>query len=296
MLILGIVSGVSEVSSGETAAIAFNSFADVLAGFGHGFIDCIGEVAQAIFPIIALFLLFQFISLHLPWKNIARLGVGLGYTFVGLVLFLTGVNIGFMPAGTYLGGAIASTQYAWALIPIGVLLGFFVVMAEPAVRVLNKQVEDLTVGAISQNAMLLSLSIGVAVSVGISMLRVVYGISIWYFLIPLYALAIELSFFSPKIFTMIAFDSGGVASGPMTATFMLPFAMGACAALGGNITTDAFGLVAMVAVTPLVTIQMMGIAYKIKLKRAEADKAAVIPDEEDDGITIIEFELDIEEV
>ena len=168
-------------------------------------------------------------------------------------------------------------------------------MAEPAVRVLNKQVEDLTVGAISQNAMLLSLSIGVAVSVGISMLRVVYGISIWYFLIPLYALAIELSFFSPKIFTMIAFDSGGVASGPMTATFMLPFAMGACAALGGNITTDAFGLVAMVAVTPLVTIQMMGIAYKIKLKRAEADKAAVIPDEEDDGITIIEFELDLEE-
>ena len=296
MLILGIVSGVSEVSSGETAAIAFNSFADVLAGFGHGFIDRIGEVAQAIFPIIALFLLFQFISLHLPWKNIARLGVGLGYTFVGLVLFLTGVNIGFMPAGTYLGGAIASTQYAWVLIPIGVLLGFFVVMAEPAVRVLNKQVEDLTVGAISQNAMLLSLSIGVAVSVGISMLRVVYGISIWYFLIPLYALAIELSFFSPKIFTMIAFDSGGVASGPMTATFMLPFAMGACAALGGNITTDAFGLVAMVAVTPLVTIQMMGIAYKIKLKRAEADKAAVIPDEEDDGITIIEFELDIEEV
>lgn len=296
MLILGIASGVTEVSTGISEAIELNDFIDVVQAYAHGLVDCLGEVSLAILPIIVLFLLFQLVSLHLPWKNVARLAIGMGYTFVGLVLFLTGVNVGFMTTGTYMGGAIASTQYAWMLISIGMLLGFFVVMAEPAVKVLNKQVEELTVGAISQKAMLMSLSIGVAVSVGISMLRVVYGISIWYFLIPLYALAIELSFFSPKIFTMIAFDSGGVASGPMTATFMLPFAMGACSALGGNITTDAFGLVAMVALTPLVTIQIMGIAYKIKLKRAEKSDVLDEKDYEENNIRIIEFDLDLEEV
>ena len=154
-------------------------------------------------------------------------------------------------------------------------------------RVLNKQVEEITVGAISQRAMLLSLSIGVAVSVGISMLRVVTGISLWYFLIPGYAIAIELSFFAPKVFTAIAFDSGGVASGPMTATFMLPFAMGACIALGGNVSTDAFGLVAMVALTPLITIQVLGCVYKIKLMRVERSKSAK---QVDDGVAVIEFE------
>ncbi len=291
MLILGIASGVREVSSGAEEMIIFDSFVDVLLSFGHGFIDCIGEVAQAILPIIALFLLFQLIFLHLPKKNVARIGIGLIYTFIGLVLFLVGVNIGFMPAGTYLGSAIGSSGVSWLLIPIGMLLGFFVVMAEPAVKVLNKQVEELTVGAISQKAMLMSLSIGVALSLGISMLRVLTGISIWYFLVPCYALAIELSFIAPKIFTVIAFDSGGVASGPMTATFMLPFAMGACQALGGNITTDAFGLVAMVAVTPLITIQIMGIAYKLKLKRS-TEKTEVLDYEEDTGITIIEFDLE----
>ena len=140
--------------------------------------------------------------------------------------------------------------------------------------------------------MLLSLSIGVAISIGISMLRVLTGISIWYFLIPGYALAIELSFFSPKIFTVIAFDSGGVASGPMTATFMLPLALGACAALGGNLSTDAYGLVAMVALTPLITIQIMGVAYKAKLRRA--NKATSISDNND--VTIIEFDLDLEDI
>lgn len=193
--------------------------------------------------------------------------LGVLYTYLGLSVFLTGVNVGFMPAGNYLGSQIASLDYNWILIPISMVIGFFIVAAEPAVHVLNKQVEEVSGGAISKSAMLISLSVGVAISLGLAMVRVMTGISIWYFLIPGYVLALILTFFVPNIFTGIAFDSGGVASGPMTATFLLPFAMGACGAVGGNILTDAFGIVAMVAMTPLITIQILGLIYNIKVKR-----------------------------
>ena len=190
--------------------------------------------------------------------------IGILYTYIGLVLFMTGVNVGFMPAGNYLGQQIAGLSCNWILIPIGMMIGYFIVKAEPAVYVLMDQVEELTSGAISGQAMGMSLSLGVAASVGIAMLRVLTGISILWFLIPGYAIALCLSFFVPKIFTAIAFDSGGVASGPMTATFLLPFAMGACDALGGNIVSDAFGIVAMVAMTPLITIQILGTIYHFR--------------------------------
>lgn len=174
-----------------------------------------------------------------------------------------------MPAGNYLGQLIAQLPYRWIIIPIGMLIGYFIVIAEPAVYVLTKQVEELTDGAISGNAMKTGLSISVAVSVGLAMLRVLTGISIFYLLVPGYAAAILLSFFVPKIFTAIAFDSGGVASGPMTATFLLPFAIGACTSVGGDVVTDAFGVVAMVAMTPLITIQVMGLIYKLQGKSTE---------------------------
>ena len=169
------------------------------------------------------------------------------------------------------------------------VVGYFIVAAEPAVHVLNKQVEEITGGAIPQKAMQLSLSIGVAVSVGIAMLRVLTGISILWFLIPGYAVALGLTRKVPKIFTAVAFDSGGVASGPMTATFLLPFAMGACSALGGDVLTDAFGIVAMVAMTPLVTIQCLGLVYQRKIKRTKevTDAEASLMAPEDD---IIDFD------
>ena len=195
--------------------------------------------------------------------------MGAGYTFVGLVLFLTGVNVGFMPAGQYIGEQLASV-HKWLLIPLGMVIGYFIVAAEPAVHVLNKQVEEISDGAISQKAMKRCLSTGVAVSIGLAMVRILTGLSIFWLLIPGYAIAIGLTFVTPKIFTGIAFDSGGVASGPMTATFLLPFAMGACESLGGNILTDAFGIVAMVAMTPLITIQLMGLIYKRKAAAAPA--------------------------
>lgn len=287
MMLLGIFYQSDGGTYSPLTSYDVNSFGEIMGAYGHNLLEQMLDVAIALLPIILFFGIFQVIFLKLPKKNLRKLGVGLIYTYVGLVLFLTGANVGFLPVGQYLGGALASLSNPWWLIPIGMVMGFFVVMAEPAVHVLNKQVEDITVGAISKRAMLMSLSIGVAISVGISMLRVITGVSIWYFLLGGYAIALVLSLFVPKIFTAIAFDSGGVASGPMTATFMLPFAMGACEALGGNIMQDAFGLVAMVAMTPLITIQALGLVYSIKLKRAEA----MDEQSEDDIDEIIELPI-----
>ncbi len=236
------------------------------------------EVFLCLFPIAAFFAAFQVLALRLNFKKVLKIVVGILYTYIGLAVFLTGVNVGFLPAGTYLGRQIAALPYAWILAPIGMLMGWFIVQAEPAVHVLNRQVEEITSGAISGQAMSASLSAGVAISIGLAMVRVLTGISIFWFLVPGYLAAVTLSFFVPKIFTSIAFDSGGVASGPMTATFLLPFAMGACEALGGNIVTDAFGVVSMVAMTPLLTIQLLGLLYQWKLKRAETPEE--IPDDE----------------
>ena len=234
------------------------------------------EIAVSLLPIAAFFAVFDLVSLHLERKQLIRIGVGLAYTYLGLVIFLTGVNVGFMPAGNYLGSVIAGLSCNWIIIPIGMLIGYFIVMAEPAVYVLMRQVEELTDGAIPGSAMKHSLSIGVAVSVGLAMIRVLTGISIFYLLVPGYTVAIALSFFVPKLFTAIAFDSGGVASGPMATTFLLPFAMGACSAVGGNIVTDAFGVVAMVAMTPLITIQGLGLIYRLRTKHGAVAPAPAV--------------------
>ena len=227
------------------------------------------EIAGSLLPIVFFFGIFQLVSIQLHKKTLIKICVGLLYTYVGLVLFLTGANVGFIPAGNYLGTVMASLPCPWILVPVGMVIGYFIVKAEPAVYVLMKQVEELTDGDISGKAMQISLSVGVAASVGLSMLRVLTGIPIMYFLIPGYAIALFLTLFVPKIFTAIAFDSGGVASGPMTATFLLPLAQGACTAVGGDVVKDAFGVVAMVAMTPLITLQVLGLIYKIKSNKKE---------------------------
>lgn len=237
--------------------------------FATGLPQYIEEIAISLLPIVAFFAVFQIISLKMKGRALLKVVIGILYTYVGLVLFLTGVNVGFMPAGNYLGETIAGLSYRWVLIPIGMVIGYFIVKAEPAVYVLKEQVEEITSGAISGEAMGLSLSLGVAASIGLAMIRVLTGISIFWFILPGYFIALCLSFFVPKIFTAIAFDSGGVASGPMTATFLLPFAMGACQAVEGNIVQDAFGVVAMVAMTPLITIQVMGAIYKNRSEHTE---------------------------
>ena len=232
------------------------------------------EIGVSLLPIVLFFGLFQIFSLRMESRALLKIGIGLVYTYVGLVLFLTGANVGFMPAGTYLGRTLAALPEKWVIVPVGMVIGYFIVLAEPAVYVLMKQVEELTDGAISGTAMKLSLSVGVAVSVGLAMTRVLTGISILWYLIPGYGAALALSFFVPKIFTAIAFDSGGVASGPMTTTFLLPLAIGACQSAGGDLVRDAFGVVAMVAMTPLITIQVLGLIYSIRSAEAGAAETA----------------------
>ena len=236
--------------------------------FHVGFPTYIEEIAISLLPIVLFFALFQIFVLKLAKRELIKILVGLVYTYIGLVLFLTGVNVGFMPAGNYLGQIIGSLEHPEIIVPIAMVMGFFIVKAEPAVYILNKQVAEITDGAISEKALGTSLSLGVALSLGLAMIRVLTGISIMWFLIPGYAIALGISFFVPRIYTAIAFDSGGVASGPMTAAFLLPFAQGACIALGGDIVTDAFGVVAMVAMTPLITIQLLGLVSRIKEYRA----------------------------
>lgn len=235
------------------------------------------EISISLMPIFLFFMVFQVLMLKLSKRKMIKILVGLAYTYVGLVLFLTGANVGFMPAGNYLGQVLAGQSHPEILIPIAMVIGYFIVKAEPAVYVLNKQVEEITDGAISARAMGTGLSIGVAISLGLSIVRVLTGISILWFLIPGYAVALSISFFVPKLYTAIAFDSGGVASGPMTAAFLLPLAQGACLSVGGNIVTDAFGVVAMVAMTPLITIQVMGLASRMAEQRRKKALGAKSP-------------------
>ena len=177
-----------------------------------------------------------------------------------------------MPAGQLIGKVLGGGSFTkWLLVPIGMVLGYFVVAAEPAVHTLKKQVAEVTNGAISQKSIGLALSIGVAVSVGIAMTRILTGLPILPVLIVGYIIPLVITFFVPPIYTGIAFDSGGVASGPMATTFILPFAIGACSAinagseqLSSKIMTDAFGIVAMIAMTPLITIQVLGLIGKVK--------------------------------
>lgn len=276
VLVLGMIFHPESTEQVSEMIPIIDNTVDIWQLFFVEFPVYIKEMALSILPIVFFFGIFQLISRDINKRSLIRIGIGLIYTYIGLVLFLTGVNVGFMPAGNYLGQTIAKLPYAWIIIPIGMIIGYFIVLAEPAVFVLTRQVEEMTSGAISAKAMSTSLSVGVSLSVGLAMIRVLTGISILWFLVPGYFIALILTFFVPKIFTAIAFDSGGVASGPMTATFLLPFAMGACEALGGNIITDAFGIVAMVAMTPLITIQIMGLIFKIKEHKLHQEAATSI--------------------
>ena len=279
VLILGIFY---QPAGGNYTEIQINenlAWFEIILEFARDIPDYMIEVISAIFPITIFFLLFQVTALKISYKKLIKIGVGLVYTYIGLVLFLTGVNVGFMPAGFYIGENLYYNGYQWLFVPLGVVIGFVIVTAEPAVHVLNRQVEEISEGAISAKAMGVSLSLGVGISVGLAMLRVLLGIPIWYFVVPGYIIAIILSFFVPPIFTSVAFDSGGVASGPMTATFLLPMTMGVCEALGKNILLEAFGVIAMVAMTPLITIQGLGILYQLQSKRVPQEELKQSEDE-----------------
>lgn len=289
MMVLGIIFPSSKMNVAIDPVANPATTQGVLAAFGTQLPHFALEVLMALSPIILLFVFFQIRYLKLPKRELLRIAVGLVYTFFGLVLFLTGVNVGFLPAGSYLGQSLGAAAFKWVLVPIGVVVGYYIVGAEPAVPVLINQVEGVTGGAISKKALKLSFSIGVSASVGLAMLRILLQFNLLWVLVPGYIIALGLSFFVPKVFTAIAFDAGAVATGPMTATFLLPLAMGACAAVGGNILLDAFGLVAMITITPIITVQIMGLAFELKNRRMQKTQLATEAQLEGETDEIIEL-------
>ena len=279
VLILGCFFKPTEAAYTLTDVATVVTTQDVARVFAQGLPLYAREVLLSLVPILWVFLIFQWLTHRYHGLQIKRIIVGFGYTYIGLVLFLCGANVGFAPVGAYLGKELAGLSLRWILVPIGALIGYYIVKAEPAIQVLNHQVEAVTNGAISVKMMNRCMQIGVAASVGLAMLRVLTGISIQWFVIPGYIIALVLSRLVPDIFIGIAFDSGGVASGPMTSTFLLPLSIGVCKALGGNLMTDAFGVVALVALTPLIAIQLMGLVYKLKTaKRTQTVPAAIADD------------------
>ncbi|HRY77569.1 MAG TPA: DUF1538 domain-containing protein [Candidatus Izemoplasmatales bacterium] len=252
--------------------------------FGY-FILSMSQMAIAILPFIIFFIAFHFLVFKYKKSKVIKTLIAFLYTYIGLVLFLTGANAGLVNIGHYIGSYLAQTGYSWTLVPIGMLFGFTIVSAEPSVITLNHQVEEVTAGAINRKLMMVALSIGVSFAIGLAMLRVLTGISILWFLLPGYAIALGLSFVTPKIFTSIAFDSGGAASGALTTAFLTPFAFGAADLLNANILLDAFGLIAFVVMAPLITIQLLGLVYKLKLKKVK------MTDEKDEIIDLGEVNI-----
>lgn len=280
VLLLSIVNG------GDISAPNLDDYLlpeNILAATRHTLLETTADVSVALGMVVAFFLVINFIFLKLPLRKLLQISVGAVITYIGLIIFLTSVHIGFMPVGFKMGQELAKSS-PLAIAIAGFVLGLVVVLAEPAVHVLNKQVEEITDGTVSKTAMMVALSIGVGLSICLSVIRIIFDFSVLYYLVPGYLISLGLSFFVPKIYTAIAFDSGGVASGPLTSTFILPFAIGACAAVGGNVLSDAFGIVAMVAMTPLITIQLLGFAAISKKKVSEKLAMKRILDEDDDQI------------
>ncbi len=280
VLLLSLISG------GDIKAPAVEDYLfaeDIWGAVAHTLLETALDVLLALGLVVGFFFVVNFIFLKLPRKKLAQISIGSVITYVGLVIFLTSVHVGFMPVGFKMGKELANSSSV-ALVIVAFVLGLVVVLAEPAVHVLNKQVEEITNGTVSKSSMMIALSVGVGLSICLSVIRIIFGFSVLYYLVPGYLISLGLSFFVPKIYTAIAFDSGGVASGPLTSTFILPFAIGACVTAGGNILSDAFGIVAMVAMTPLITIQMLGFTAISKKRLGEKLAMRRILGEDDDQI------------
>ncbi|GMO25429.1 MAG: DUF1538 domain-containing protein [Termitinemataceae bacterium] len=295
VMVLGVLLNITNVPPNsleeeKIAAIASYTDRDVIDSFIEAFPSTIKSVGQALGAILVFFFIFQLITRRFHRHQLGKILVGFVYTFVGLVVFLTGVDVGFIPVGSLFGSELGASRVIswlpfeskWLLIPLAMVVGYFIVSAEPAVHVLNKQVEDVSQGAITQKVMFKALAIGMSVALGLAMLRILFNISILYILVPGYLFALVLTFVVPPLFTGIAFDAGGVCSGPMTSTFLLPFAIGVCATAGHM--EDAFGIVAMVAMTPLVVIQLLGFIFRKQF----ATESGVTTGLREDGLVTFE--------
>ena len=275
VLILGVAS------NGQLNYAYTLEEASILTVMGHQALN----IAKALGLIVVFFMICQFTFLKLSKRQLLRIGMGVVFTYVGLVLFLTSVEIGFLPIGYQLGHALGGLNQ-WLLIPLGLVMGVLVVLAEPAIHVLNGQVEEVTGGYVTKKSMLMGLCIGVGAAIALSMVRIVFDFSLIYYIIPGYFISLALSLFVPPVYTAIAFDSGGVASGPMTSGFILPFAVGACMSVQGSekVLSDAFGVVALVAMAPLITIQLLGFKAIVENRVKEKQAMKRILDADDQQI------------
>jgi len=273
VMLMNIIAGTDEISGKLEYNVSKST--SIIAPFIHELPVIARDIIIALAPIIILFIIFQFISFKLPRRSVRKIIKGLVYTFIGLVLFLVGVNAGFMDVGSMVGYNVATLDNKSYVLIIGFVLGLVTILAEPAVHVLTQQIEDVTSGYVKRKVVLLALSLGVGAAVGLSMLRIIISeVQLWHYLLPGYIIAIAMSYFVPKLFVGIAFDSGGVASGPMTATFILAFAQGVAKAVeGADVLREGFGMIAMVALTPLIALQILGFIFKIKSAKGglEAD-------------------------
>jgi len=277
VLIMSLFTNVDKLTLAEAGQVGTTG---VLEDLGHLIPEFLEEMAISILPIVAIYMLFQLFMLKLPWFKVAKVGMNLLYTYIGIVIFLVGVNLGYLPLATTLGESI-NANHKELLIPIGLILGYFIISAEPAVHVLKKQVEEITGGAIKQKVIVFAMSIGVALSVGLAVLRSIYDINILYFVLPAFAISIALSFFNPQIFTAIAFDSGGVATGAMAVSFILPFMKGISEGF-----EYSFGTLALMSAFPVLAVQILGCVYKVATKKAERKRRL----RENMRVRIIEFD------
>ncbi len=252
-----------EASQQVITQTSTGTFADMMADFGHSFLDNLGEIALVLLPIIAFFFVYNGMYIKYPKTQIIKIIIGLVYAYLGIVIFLTGALTGFLPIASIIGYLIANSQFSWILIPIGAIIGLLVVLAEPAVHVLNKKVEDITHGVISKKVMMITIAIGVSLSIVIALTRVIYNINYIYLILPLYIATVTSASLCTPIFTALAFDSGGVASGTMATSFILPFVMGVCVAKDINIMNGAFGTIALIACLPILAISILGLIYRL---------------------------------
>lgn len=271
VLVMSIVMKTDEITGSLPASKEGST--NVILPFLQKLPPVLGEVFIALLPIVVIFFVFQFISFKLNKREIRRIIFGIIFSFVGLVFFLVGVNAGFLRVGSYVGISLAQNGNMAIIISIGFLLGLLTILAEPAVSVLTHQIEDVTSGYVRRGLVMAALSIGVGAAVALTMLRIlVPSIQLWHYLLPGYIIALTLTLFSPKLFVGIAFDSGGVASGPMTATFILAFAHGIAEATpGANVLIDGFGMIALVALAPIITLQLLGLVFKVKTRKKGVD-------------------------
>ena len=288
VLIMGLAGGFENIFYTPHPVPTFENSQEMGISFLSAIPGIVGDVLMGLLPIIAFFLVYQLLTVRVHRREMAQIAIGAGYVFLGMLLFLVGVNVGFMPVGSYLGSSFGNMgNLAWIVVPVGLVIGFCMTYAEPAVGVLNKQVEEATSGAIPPKVIPMAMALGVAAASGIAMLRALTGIPILPFLIIGYAIAVALSFICPGLFTSIAFDAGGVASGVMAATFMLPLAIGICEARGAadSVMIDAFGTIALIAMAPPISIQIAGVAYKLKLRQTKTE--IIVPDSDDDIIELV---------